>query len=64
MIGLLVKYELEDIWKEAAITQPKYCPGICLKEPRKSMKGHSQDSRCSTEIRIQNLLNMNLGLYR
>jgi hypothetical protein len=51
--------ELEGIWKEAVGASSRFCPGICLKELRKTTKYLRHDS-VPAEIRNEYLLNISL----
>lgn len=42
-----MKDELKGIWKEVALTQPMYYPGICLEGLRK-IKRNPNQNRCTT----------------
>jgi hypothetical protein len=54
----LVNNELERIWKETAVAQQRYCPGICLEVLRKPGKISVKIECALAEIRNKYLQNI------
>jgi hypothetical protein len=55
-----VNNELKRIWKEMAVAQQKYCPGICLKVLRKPRKISVKIARAVAKIPNEYLQNISL----
>jgi hypothetical protein len=55
--------ELERIWKEAAVAESGYYPGICLEGVKEITKDLIQVSRCPGRDSNKHFPNRSLGLY-
>jgi hypothetical protein len=57
--------ELERIRKDAIVTKSRYCLGICLETPRKTMKVSDRMARVPAEIRTNiSCIQVHQGLLR
>jgi hypothetical protein len=54
--------EFESIWKEAVMTLPRYCPGICLEGLRK--RSTIRIAAVPAKIQTEHLPNVRVGRYR